>query len=1067
MFSKKNLQHIATIFLIFIILSSTLTDKSLAQNSSAYNDIRNTTKQDCDEDTDNPEKTDHDKTCYSSNYNTETGMCDKPEFKFDPYGENVDRQWSFTNDSCLAYIYGAGLTLQAVFAISRITCPMPPIMPQQVDKTNFKNALASIASSRTDDLISGARHSASAVSSQTQSAAFGVPLDPMLLVDLGFFFARCAVWPDPATKTACCIAFGVCNAAVLSAVSALAIIWDAAEDNFKSTVICGNGWKAFKQDKRVGSDTLNQWKTIDGNYAICLKIIFKGSTPYCAPGENCDETASKPNCALIKNKSQEQYCNFTNQNNNCSGESVGENAEKDYTNIHYRQFIFNGIEYIDNGSNACKNPTLNKAWKDILGYDPNLESGNQRYYFLGPNQIPNFACQRFLKNGLFDKDGMKAYACCKEKSQKTICLERFDSTKQGHKFCRIGGGCETNLHKHGLPLKYRIFESEKNKNYICAQTYSVCPYDHNVQGGTDKVQNYYYNPKITSNFCQYMNHCVKLAPVSEFSHFDRETFFFAESCKDLRGDSQFFSDMELGRMSKFSSIYSRNFSAPIVQCFKETLENNFMQKVGQTICESKDEVPKKTKTYPDGYCASGYSQIKGAVVDQTFFTKVQKRFLIPIKIVLVLSIAMFGFNTLLATPEAFINKKTVMTYLIKFGLVYFFVIGNAWQGFFMDSVMNVSAEFADITFSPKSTIDKASGDLGDGCDFPKYNHSLLLEPNLKPEQTKLDRKGEIDKIKTNPSYPPGENYLRIWDTLDCKIARAIGYGPDVSVPNLAKMIFAGFLTGSLGIMFFFAAFAYGLMLISIAMRAIHITIMSMFGVILLIYVSPLTITCVLFERTKGIFENWWKQMLGFILQPMILFAYLGLMLTVFDDLFIGDAKFLPSVNGELPAINCDKDDVIKSNPDENSIYCILQFSKYKNYTGLEVFDLAIPVLMSMNKEKINTLTRAAIIMFVFLKFLDTITTVAKKLVGGAELKADSTSNIQNLLKKVAKGVQKRALNATTNIIGKQMPNYAKKKLSSNESPPPKMDGGAKDNKTSSPPPPSDFAGGSKDTNPKE
>lgn len=266
-------------------------------------------------------------------------------------------------------------------------------------------------------------------------------------------------------------------------------------------------------------------------------------------------------------------------------------------------------------------------------------------------------------------------------------------------------------------------------------------------------------------------------------------------------------------------------------------------------------------------------------------------------------------------------------------------------------------------------------------------------------------------------------------------------------------------------MFFFAAFAYGLMLLSIAMRAIHITVMSIMGVIMLIYVSPLTITCVLFERTKGIFENWWKQMLGFILQPMILFAYLGLMLTVFDDLFIADAKFIPSKNGELPTIDCNKDDIIKSNPDENSIYCILQLDRYKSYSGLEVFDLAIPVLMSMTKEKINTLTRAAIIMFVFLKFLDTITTVAKKLVGGAELKADSTSNIQNVLKKVAKGVQTRALNATKMLATKTIPNMAKKAIRSGGSPPPKMDGGAKDNKT--PPSPSDFAGGSKDSNPQE
>ena len=254
------------------------------------------------------------------------------------------------------------------------------------------------------------------------------------------------------------------------------------------------------------------------------------------------------------------------------------------------------------------------------------------------------------------------------------------------------------------------------------------------------------------------------------------------------------------------------------------------------------------------------------------------------------------------------------------------------------------------------------------------------------------------------------------------------------------MIFAGFITNGLGITFFFAAFAYALMLFSIVMRAIHITIMSIMGVILLIYVSPLTITCALFERTKGIFENWWKQMLGFILQPMILFAYLGLMLTVFDDLFIGDARFNASVKGNLPTINCDRDVARNIRPDENSIYCILDLGKYKNFTGLEVFDLAIPVLTSMTKEKVNTLTKAAIIMFVFLKFLDTITSVAKKLVGGAELKAESTSEIQNQLKKIARGVQKRVLNTTKKLVTKTLPDAAKKGIRSKDKPMPKGEG---------------------------
>lgn len=1050
MFSKKNLQHITIIFLIFIIQFSTLTNKSLAQNSSAYNDVRNTTGKDCNEQVvKEGEEENHTKVCYESDYDENTEMCKTiSEFKFDPYGENVDRDWNFGNAHCLSFIYGPGMLLEGAFYYCDIQCPgLGTAMqgPKEAAKTLFKNKFGELAGK----VASGAAAVGNAGVSTTGSALIGMPINPLHLASLAYYSTACAQAVYSGGTLPCCFSAGICGGALATAVSALAAIWDVAKDNFYTTTICGAGWKAWKRD----SDEA-EWKTLAGNYAICLNTIF-GKSIYCAPGvkdsqsdKKCKEGPKKePDCSVsAKNKSQSQYCKFTNYQDECNVQNVDFNKDVSFTNIYYREFFFQGIEYKDNGSNACMNPDGDK-WETILGY----QGGPQRYYFKGPNQIPNFACNRFLQLGPKDKDGLEAFACCQKNSQKTICLERFDDTNKDHKFCRIGQECQTNLNKASLPVKYKIFESETSKNHICAQTYTVCPYDHNVQGGTDKKKHYYYNPKIVTNFCQYMNHCIKVAPISEYPYFNPDTFFFSGSCKDLRGDSQFFNENEIGRSSKSSSMYSRNFSAPMVQCFKETLENNFMQKVGQTICKDLEETPQKTKANPEGICLSGeYMQRKGDVLNQTFFVKVQKRFLIPIKIALVLSVAMFGFNILLATPESFIDKKSVMTYLVKFGLVYFFVVGNAWQGFFMDSVMNLSSEFANITFSPKSTTDDSN--IGDGCDFPKYNHLSLLDESI--QNPKADRKTTIASIKKNPSYPPGKNYLRIWDTLDCKIARAIGYGPNVSTPNLLKMIFAGFISGSLGIMFFFAAFAYGIMLFSIALRAIHITIMSIMGIILLIYVSPLTITCALFERTKGIFENWWKQMLGFILQPMILFAYLGLMLTVFDDLFIGDAKFKTPVNGELSEIDCNPDVTKKTNPEENSIYCILQLDRYKNYSGLEVFDLAIPVLMSMTKEKINTLTRAAIIMFVFLKFLDTITTVAKKLVGGAELKAESTTNIQNLLKKVAKGVQKRALNTTKRLATSVLPEVAKGAIRSKDKVTPKSEGGGE--KSSS----SDAVGGS-------
>ena len=75
MFSKKNLQNIATIFLIFIIQFSTLTNKSLAQNATVYNGIRDTVGEDpygCNENTTDTEGTNvsdaKKKPCYTSKY---------------------------------------------------------------------------------------------------------------------------------------------------------------------------------------------------------------------------------------------------------------------------------------------------------------------------------------------------------------------------------------------------------------------------------------------------------------------------------------------------------------------------------------------------------------------------------------------------------------------------------------------------------------------------------------------------------------------------------------------------------------------------------------------------------------------------------------------------------------------------------------------------------------------------------------------------------------------------------------------------------------------------------------
>ena len=83
----------------------------------------------------------------------------------------------------------------------------------------------------------------------------------------------------------------------------------------------------------------------------------------------------------------------------------------------------------------------------------------------------------------------------------------------------------------------------------------------------------------------------------------------------------------------------------------------------------------------------------------------------------------------------------------------------------------------------------------------------------------------------------------------------MGFGPEVSVPNLLIMIVAGFFTGGLGILFVVGAFLFAFFLISITVRALHIFLISVTAIVIMIYVSPITITLSMFERTKSIFDG--------------------------------------------------------------------------------------------------------------------------------------------------------------------------------------------------------------------
>ncbi len=147
------------------------------------------------------------------------------------------------------------------------------------------------------------------------------------------------------------------------------------------------------------------------------------------------------------------------------------------------------------------------------------------------------------------------------------------------------------------------------------------------------------------------------------------------------------------------------------------------------------------------------------------------------------------------------------------------------------------------------------------------------------------------------------SYMRLWDSIDCRLAKYLGVGTDVNFPSTPKVLLIGIgsLFGSiLGLMIFILSFIFILFVVLITIRIVHIYLIAFIAIILLVYISPLVIPMVLFSYTKSSFDAWLKQLVAFTVQPIILFAFLALMFSIFDSVMYGDNyDFLPVNKSEL------------------------------------------------------------------------------------------------------------------------------------------------------------------------
>ncbi len=812
-----------------------------------------------------------------------------------------------------------------------------------------------------------------------------------------------------------CFAGATAGAATLAtALGEISLIYAIANDVYTRAHVCGYEWMANNPAK-YNRSTPDYKNTVETDIT---KIIQDGS-----------EAVKRDKLQLLSDSAHKEY----------------------------REWYYGGVEVEDTSDDGVCMDVTECEDGSHPGPTGSCNSFHPQRYYMHGFQTPNFGCQKYdVRNGQNDPLTGQAitparlvqlkheYDCCKSRSSKYICIE-YDpvgALKAERKFCKIG---DPSCTIKGVTFSVKAIS---NNQILCAETYSLCPYNFGLDGGSNTCDYYQdglydshnqqwnmvtpdqinehtktqdcdkiseirnadctYNDKAgkCKNFCQYMNHCV-MTDSTPYRYVSGITSpYFADACINFVGDSQ----NQIAYNDNITSMTGalRHFTAPIAQCMKETLENVFYNRTGHSQCRDNKEVSSVNGTCPSGdYILRKGDQVKRSDGQTaSFFSILQNNMQLIVKMFLTLSIMFYGAKILMGLGR--VTKKELLMYIVKIGLVLYFATGNAWQTYFFDGVYNSSAVLSKIVFKIKTSTVEVKRD---GCQFGDVS----------------DASGNLISIST---YPDGKDYLALWDTLDCKISRYLSFGPQATYANLAGLIVAGYFTEPVGVYFATMLLLFGFFLIAAALRALHIFLSSAFSIIIMVYVSPLIIVMALFERTKEIFKNWLTQLISFCIQPMILFAYIALFLNVMDNVLIGSATF----EGKEKSVNCkqtcvsndgavtfDKgqDDFCSKqgdhiiDPESDSFICITDINNYENFPGFELIGISIPFIKDIftknGRQKILTVMKGALVMFILAKFLDEISNVAAALIGGASLQTAgiSVKEMFDKTRKLAQGIANR------------------------------------------------------------
>ncbi|MFK7761424.1 MAG: type IV secretion system protein [Candidatus Midichloriaceae bacterium] len=410
-----------------------------------------------------------------------------------------------------------------------------------------------------------------------------------------------------------------------------------------------------------------------------------------------------------------------------------------------------------------------------------------------------------------------------------------------------------------------------------------------------------------------------------------------------------------------------------------------------------------------------------------FFSEIQKNLKKIVLAAITLYLCLTGIKIM--SSGGALKRSDYLMFAIKVALVVYFTLGNAW--FAVDEkgnkvgiyygIIDGSQQIASYFMEAQNMSDP----LGH-CRFKYRNEQLLSQRHISIESGIAPTAGSNGFVK-----------MTVWDLIDCRVINYLNMGTcNYSFAGLIAVwsITALILVSGIGFVLCIAMFIYSFMLLKIIFKFTHIFILSMFSITILVAVSPIMITFALFDFTKGIYETWFKMLLGYTIYPGLHFAFIALMLATFDNIYFGDLKMDPgsdsifkqcqlhgSSNSPICAI---ANNVNGDNTINDSIKDMCDMNIGHIIKGLyETVDLWIlGTFTRMNSSVVEalflTMLKLALMSFLFFMLMNSISTFFAYLTGVESVAGLAKGDLSGAFKKAFGTVAKAPLKAIKKAVTK-------------------------------------------------